>query len=409
MTSSVYCWLHDKTNSLLPLRPPVGASRHLIAGVLLAASASAIADEAPGKPASPATSISLHEQQGATASSGPEVSDVRALREELARQNVLLKKLMAQQAGQVPAETASRATSSMDAKFAAPTTAAPAAGMPEEVTPVSEPGSTDVSAVVAPRRQALPQVEPEITDNVQNKTTQDKAGEPAQGHAPVPAQISSPGAGSPQPALTSENDHRAYASGVTLAGEVRQLLAVQQSLGISLPAGLVMQGLQDAFNQKPLRMTGEDIQMQMSALNTDFTTRMQTRRDEEVAQGRAFRHAFRKRKGAYVDAGSLYLVSSRGGAVHLKTTDLATLRITGTLPDGTVFDGSGQAGQTRKVKVGAMLPAVAIGLQKVGVGGHLTVVVPPEKGYGDMGLPPVVPGGATLIFDITVEGANDAG
>ncbi|WP_439413299.1 FKBP-type peptidyl-prolyl cis-trans isomerase [Enterobacter ludwigii] len=48
-------------------------------------------------------------------------------------------------------------------------------------------------------------------------------------------------------------------------------------------------------------------------------------------------------------------------------------------------------------------------MQKVGAGGHFTVVVPPEKGYGDMGLPPAVPGGATLIFDITVKGVNEAG
>ncbi|WP_236906080.1 FKBP-type peptidyl-prolyl cis-trans isomerase, partial [Enterobacter hormaechei] len=223
-----------------------------------------------------------------------------------------------------------------------------------------------------------------------------------------PVQPSAPTTGG-TPLPDDENTRRAYASGVSLAREMQQSLAVQKALGITLPSGVLMEGLQDAFNHHPLRMKDGDIQDRLSALNADFTSRMQAQRADEVTRGREFRAAFRKQKGVLSDAGSLYLVSVRGASPRLRTTDMATLLVTGRLPDGTVFDGSGQAGQARKVRVSAMLPAIAIGLQKIGVGGHITIVVPPEKGYGDMGLPPTVPGGATLIFDITVQGVNEGG
>lgn len=120
------------------------------------------------------------------------------------------------------------------------------------------------------------------------------------------------------------------------------------------------------------------------------------------AEGRAYRIAFSREKGAKSDAGAWYQVQAPGKGKRLRASDVVVLSVTGTLPDGSTFDPSGQNGQTKTAKVSALLPAVAIGLQKVSVGGHLKIVVPPEKGYGDQGLPPVVPGGAMLIFDIHV-------
>nr|WP_254305089.1 FKBP-type peptidyl-prolyl cis-trans isomerase [Rahnella aceris] len=293
------------------------------------------------------------------------------------------------------------AQNALSAPVAAPTPVAPSAPVAAP-TPVAPSPLVTAASPPAVTAQSLSPSAVSAPDSVLSVPAQ------VLPDVPVPAPAI-PEAVSPQPPLTDENARRAYASGVSLAGEVLQSLAVQKSLGISLPPDLILAGLQDGFNHKPLRIADDDIRMQVNSLNHDFSARLQARREDEVAQGRQYRQDFRKRKGAFFDAGSLYLVSNKGAPTHLTTSDIATLSIDGTLPDGTVFDGSGQAGQSRKVKVGAMLPAVAIGLQKVGVGGHITVVVPPEKGYGDMGLPPVVPGGSTLIFDITVKGVNESG
>lgn len=356
------------------------------------------------------------------ATTAPDAAEVQALRQELARQDALLQKLMSQQS-----DLSSRQAQPAGSDAAAHAGPAPGVGRsaPAAVSPPPASGVTkpQAGAEALPLTAATVTPPPVAQPPVAGSAAGGAAAPDAVAQAPSPAGAVGSGMTTPAPAATAasapvpsagqvalqdENARRAYASGVSLAYEMQQSLAVQKSLGISLPPETLMAGLQDALSNRPLQMPDRDIQSTLASLNADFTARMQSRRADEVARGREFRADFRRKKGVVSDAGSLYLIETRGTG-RLRTSDMATLLVTGRLPDGTVFDGSGEAGQARKVKVGAMLPAIAIGLQKVGAGGHLTVVVPPEKGYGDMGLPPTVPGGATLIFDITVKGVNDAG
>lgn len=371
-----------------------GAGRAL-AWMLLATTLPAGAQASPAGAAEEATPAS-----SGTDSAGM-AQQLSALKAQLAQQQRLLETLQGTQAAgsaEVPGEPAQPPAAGAGTLPLATAAVAPQGPPPSPAVPPVPTGSPSPAPVaggdttpaaspatpVSPAEQALP--------------APDAA-------ASSPAPVTSPQA----PLPDDENTRRAYASGVSLAYEVQQSLAVQKSLGISLPPAVLMAGLEDALSHRPLRMQDGDIQARMASLNADFTTRMQTRRADEANRGREFRASFRKQKGVISDAGALYLITDRGSARRLRTTDTVTLQLTGRLPDGTVFDGSGNNGQTRQVKVGAMLPAIAIGLQKVGDGGHLTVVVPPEKGYGEMGLPPAVPGGATLIFDITVKGRDGEG
>ncbi|MGN5575818.1 FKBP-type peptidyl-prolyl cis-trans isomerase [Enterobacter sp. Lyrl_3] len=362
----------------------------------------------------------------------PDAAEVLALRQELARQDALLQKLMSQQADllsqhkqpsggeAVPAHPSGVAG---EAASGTSTRVAPGgqpAGQPQEAeklpltaaTVAPPPAVQQPATGITSEPGAVPAASPAAASSPP-ATTQAPESEPAPASASAAPDSPSVSGATPAPgaqplSLQDDNARRAYASGVSLAYEMQQSLAVQKSLGISLPRDVLMAGLQDALSNHPLRMQDRDIQSTLASLNADFTNRMQSRRADEVARGREFRADFRRKKGAFSDAGSLYLIDEKGtGRLH--TSDMASLLVTGRLPDGTVFDGSGQAGQARKVRVSAMLPAIAIGLQKIGVGGHITIVVPPEKGYGDMGLPPTVPGGATLIFDITVQGVNEGG
>ena len=179
-------------------------------------------------------------------------------------------------------------------------------------------------------------------------------------------------------------------------------MTAQRSMGIELDPAWVMKGLQDMAGHQPLRMSREQVDTIMVTLNEIYMEKAREARERQQTEGRAYQSAFMKEKGVSRDAGSLYRVVDAGRGKRIKASDMVTLSVSGTLPDGTVFDGSGQGGQTKTAKVSALMPAVAIGLQKIARGGHIKVVVPPEKGYGDAGLPPAIPGGATLIFDITV-------
>ena len=81
-------------------------------------------------------------------------------------------------------------------------------------------------------------------------------------------------------------------------------------------------------------------------------------------------------------------------------TDVVSVHYHGTLPDGKVFDSSVQRGQPAEFPLNQVIPCWTEGVQKMKVGGKARLVCPSTIAYGDQGRPPVIPGGATLVFEV---------
>ncbi|RTP87921.1 FKBP-type peptidyl-prolyl cis-trans isomerase [Enterobacter asburiae] len=324
---------------------------------------------------------------------------IATLQKQLVEQQALLRQLQENMGAVKPGVAADAAAAPASGTVPAPAPAAPSA-VAAPMTPaggvMAVPGEAHLSAGTAVVADAPAASAVSPAGNVPPAAP----AAPTAGPSPeAPAPVSGAAvSGTPQTAA----ERQAYASGVSVWREIESSMTAQRSMGIELDPAWVMQGLQDMANRQPLRMSREQVDTIMVTLNEIYMEKAREARERQQTMGRAFQSAFMKEKGASRDAGSLYRVVDAGRGKRIKASDMVTLSVTGTLPDGTVFDGSGQSGQSKTAKVGALMPAVAIGLQKIARGGHIKVVVPPEKGYGDAGLPPVIPGGATLIFDITV-------
>jgi peptidylprolyl isomerase len=86
----------------------------------------------------------------------------------------------------------------------------------------------------------------------------------------------------------------------------------------------------------------------------------------------------------------------------------AVVHYTGTLTDGTKFDSSLDKGQPYEFPLGrgTVIRGWDEGVATMKVGGKRHLIVPPALGYGAMGRPPAIPGGATLVFDIELLGVK---
>lgn len=203
-----------------------------------------------------------------------------------------------------------------------------------------------------------------------------------------------------------EAGQRAYASGVMLGRELLRSMEEQQRVGLALPVSQVLQGLEDSVNRRPLQLDETTLAQQLTALDRDFTQRQREGLARQEADGRAYMTTFLAQPHSMHQRGSAYRIEEPGSLPHLRRTDMATVNMTVRLPDGTAIDKRGEDGQAAQVRVDALMPAVTDALLHVGVGGRLTVVVAPERAYGQNGLPPDIPGGATLIVDIRVLSIN---
>lgn len=79
--------------------------------------------------------------------------------------------------------------------------------------------------------------------------------------------------------------------------------------------------------------------------------------------------------------------------------DLLTVRYTGRLVDGTIFDQT-KPGETTQVQAADVLPGWMEALERMKEGDEWELVIPAKLGFGASGSGKVPPG-ATLIYDLT--------
>ncbi|CAH1113143.1 unnamed protein product [Psylliodes chrysocephalus] len=93
-----------------------------------------------------------------------------------------------------------------------------------------------------------------------------------------------------------------------------------------------------------------------------------------------------------------------------KSGDMLTMHYTGTLTDGTKFDSSFDREQpfSFQLGVGQVIKGWDQGLLDMCVGEKRKLTIPPHLGYGDKGAGNVIPGKATLIFEVELINIGDA-
>merc|ERR1712109_230515 len=89
--------------------------------------------------------------------------------------------------------------------------------------------------------------------------------------------------------------------------------------------------------------------------------------------------------------------------------DMLSMHYVGTLESGAKFDSSYDRSEPFKfqIGVGQVIKGWEEGVLGMCVGEKRKLIVPPELGYGDQGAGDIIPGGATLYFDIELLETED--
>lgn len=104
-----------------------------------------------------------------------------------------------------------------------------------------------------------------------------------------------------------------------------------------------------------------------------------------------------------------YVYTLEGCEPKSKNNDMLTMHYTGKLVDGTKFDSSHDREQpfTFQLGVGQVIKGWDLGLTKMCVGEKRRLTIPASLAYGDRGAGNVIPGGATLVFDVELLNVGD--
>lgn len=124
--------------------------------------------------------------------------------------------------------------------------------------------------------------------------------------------------------------------------------------------------------------------------------------DAEKKKGEDFATSFLLRNPRAVRTSSGLIFNEIIAGVGAQPTIASTVNVHyhGTLVDGTVFDSSVDRGEPIQFPLKNVIQGWQEGVAMMRVGGKATLVVPANIGYGDNGSPPVIPPGATLIFEV---------
>lgn len=193
--------------------------------------------------------------------------------------------------------------------------------------------------------------------------------------------------------LKTEDDKTFYAMGFMLGSNLARLKLTDAELS-SLYKGLVT----SAKGKK----SEVEMQIYQPKIQSMFKERMQKVAEQQKSGGKKYLEDYlKKNKNAKkTESGLVYEVLKEGTGAKPKATDTVEVHYHGTLTNGEVFDSSVDRKKKISFPLNRVIKGWTEGLQLIGEGGKVRLIIPPELGYGDTGAPPKIPGGATLVFEV---------
>lgn len=171
--------------------------------------------------------------------------------------------------------------------------------------------------------------------------------------------------------------------------------------GIELDLDALAQGVRDGMAGQN-KFSDEQMQEAFMQLQQEMQAKRDNVANEEKIKGQKFLEENKKNPDVKVtESGLQYKIVTQGNGPKPTATSKVTVKYKGTLLDGTVFDSTEkQGGEPISFGLNQVIRGWTEGLQLMPTGSKYIFYIPSELAYGDQGAGGVIPGGATLIFEI---------
>lgn len=216
--------------------------------------------------------------------------------------------------------------------------------------------------------------------------------------------------GTDQPAAGTNSTAAAQNSTTEASGEMKD---VSYSIGYQFGKNLtvtriksfdsneIAAGLNDALAGKDSKLSKEQMQIAMTALEAEVQKATAEEAREYEEKGKAFLEENAKRDGVITtESGLQYEVVTKGTGAKPGAEDIVKVNYEGKLVDGKVFDSSIQRGEPVEFAVNTVIPGWVEALQLMQVGEKIKLYIPSNLAYGASGVPPVIPPNSVLVFDV---------
>ena len=200
--------------------------------------------------------------------------------------------------------------------------------------------------------------------------------------------------------LSASGEQQAYAIGASMGSEALNVLTTRRTQGVTVDAGLVLQGIEDAFRGQ-LRLGEQERNKALFDVSQQVFQNLNKIEQKNISAGKKYQQTIARKKDVVFKEG-VYSRIDYPGKGKISGNDLVTVVIKEMLTDGTVINDMEAKDQALTQKLDAYPPVFREPLKRLQNHGSVTLVVPPEKAYGSKGLPPKIPPGATMVYSVRI-------
>ena len=196
-------------------------------------------------------------------------------------------------------------------------------------------------------------------------------------------------------------EKQAYANGIMYARQLREINNQQQQMGLVLDNRFLVSGFNDEMN-KQSSMSSKDLSAALTTFNSTVDKKINELATKSEKSSNSYLQEFNKKNGVKKSpSGFSYQVVSAGN--NKKNTGNGPLRIQlrESLSTGVIVSDTDKLEEKSiTIYYEQLPPLLQEGINMIGEGGFVKIVVPTQLVYGDAGSPPLIPPKSTLIYDL---------